>query len=635
MIAQPKYRFILGKIVDTSVNLVTNGTFMGSATGWTLGASWSYASNEARYTYGGGFTYVAEAISQLGIVSPGTTYWLSYKMRKQSGTDATITPSVGGLYYDWVNTYDTNTSTSYATFVHENMFCHHGNDLVFYGRLNEPAAIDDIVLYPYVWNDPLIAEPINWDKATITKKRDTVLNGLIHNYIADLVFIDDGYDYLRALYLSNNISGEVPVRIEVLDSTSGIYQKFYEGIIFINDLDFDLTNKEVKATITDSNASQIFIKAKDVKVSVNQQLLNPAVIIDYSSAFPLDAPNPLKNIYLNDDTGAYPGAATCNRDFGFLVYNLLRRITMLSTNYRLDLDSAFFGSGGAFEGLCISTGLIFTGLNPNLNLQLSMRELLSELNKLFNLSFSIDNSGSIPKVIIEPTVDYYNLTPVLSLSKVNNLSVTADKNSLVRVINSGYEYIDETPTETGKNDPKGNQYYTDNIYADKELNLVSRFIQNSTVIKNLSIYITAPTITGNKYDKTWIWIETDATLDASCATTAFKGFRTLNSGSGTYDLNPNITEALNVSRQIATLPTSYLKPAIDGNEVITRAGLIYLNVYSFNYPLTKAQFDLISQAYDSIEFNMDGTGVTTNKGFLIEGDYNIKTGLTEFKLLSS
>lgn len=626
-----KYRFILGKRVDDSVNLVTNGTFTGSLTGWSVSGSsfWTNVSNTANCSGSGAEADFARCkLTQANVVKPGNYYYLSYDLKKSTSGSATnngrVTYSIGGTYYAPWEDYDQNSTTSFVTQVHENVFCGQGTSLVFFCHAfnnKENCAIDNVLLYPYVWNDPLDFEPIDWSKTKIIKKRDENLNGLVVEFISNVTFIEDGYDYLYAKYLSDGYCGEVPVRIEEYNSVTGIYEKYYEGIIFINQCKFSIGKKKVSVNILDSSASKIFADNSNVKVNPFPEQ-NFTVAFPY--AFPTNYPSAgnftLRSIDINNNSGTY--STGCSPSWACNVYDFLRKIVLVSTKYRLDFDSDFF-STGTFEEFCVSPGFYINGnqcdqIDDTKIFKLSMKELFSELNKLFDLSFSIDKSGAIPLIIIEPKIDYLNATPVFTISNINNLEFEFDENNTVKTINIGYEIIDASASGNGANNEDGVQYKTNNLCAKNELNLVSKFIQSSEVIKALNLP-NPPTITHTKYDNNWVWLETDGT-------------QTVNSGSGTYDLNPNIDADDNMSRHVKTLQGTVFQSTNNTPDIVTKTNTHLPLIYSFEYPITKAQFDLIEQAYDTISFSE--TDTEFKDGFLLEAEYEIGTGITKFKLLS-
>lgn len=624
MVTPNKYRFILGKSPDTSVNLLTNGTFTGGGAGWTVSGAtqWAFAGNEA--TVGGAYCSTGTPwtdpedflLTQAGVIIPNNFYYLQYKLKAANCVDTGLTKtrmswSIGGTYMNYRDDYNETTSTSYVTFTNEYLFAPAGNDFALYGHLGMLGTIDDVLLYSYVWNDPLTYEPIDWDGAKISKRRDEFLNGLIIEYIADLTFIEDGYTYLYDQYTANGFCGEVPVRIEIYNSITNVYELYFEGIIFINDCEFDITKRQVKTKIEDKNASLLFIRSKDVKIDMEQ-----IEDMDSLTTIPLLAPYPVIPIDFNNDAGAY---VYSNIDC-YEIATLLRTIIIKATNYRLDATSAVFSTGGDFEDYCIGFAAILRSASvPREAYKISINELFGELNKIANLTFSTTtNADGVPTIKVEPKIDYLSSTPVLTLNYVNGVSFTFDKTNIIRTVSIGYDKIDATATGTGLNTPKGIQYYSNNICSQDDLSLVCDYIQNSIVLKRLL----DGTITANKYDKDRFIIDTDGT-------------QTVNSGSGTYDYNINIDADDNMARWIETLQFGFLKTNALTTDILTKSTATLDKIYSFKYPLTKAQFDLIAQAYNTIQFNTDGTGATTKNGYLLSADYDIKTGLTDFKLLSN
>jgi hypothetical protein len=98
-------------ITDTATlgaELVTNGTFTGSAAGWTLGAGWAYGVNNVVVTPVG-----AGTLSQNITVTNGVTYLVSWSQQHSAANNGNITPSIGaavGLPVAYGNT-SANTQT--------------------------------------------------------------------------------------------------------------------------------------------------------------------------------------------------------------------------------------------------------------------------------------------------------------------------------------------------------------------------------------------------------------------------------------------------------------------------------------------------------------------------------------------
>lgn len=82
--------FICGQPVLSETELITNGTFTGSAAGWTLGAGWAYDTNNVLHTSGGG----ANQIYQTGVTLVVGNYY-QFTWEVTNATTGTTTPGMG------------------------------------------------------------------------------------------------------------------------------------------------------------------------------------------------------------------------------------------------------------------------------------------------------------------------------------------------------------------------------------------------------------------------------------------------------------------------------------------------------------------------------------------------------------
>lgn len=73
--------------------LVTNGTFTGDASGWTLGTNWAYGTNNVILTNSGGSGTLSQNIS----VTSGVDYLVSWTQSHSIASNAQITPSIGAV----------------------------------------------------------------------------------------------------------------------------------------------------------------------------------------------------------------------------------------------------------------------------------------------------------------------------------------------------------------------------------------------------------------------------------------------------------------------------------------------------------------------------------------------------------
>ena len=82
-------------LMPSGLDLISNGSFSGSATGWTLGAQWAYGGNKVTKSPGGVSTLSQAAGDMVSIPVAEETYLLSIDMSGISGEN--FIPSLGGV----------------------------------------------------------------------------------------------------------------------------------------------------------------------------------------------------------------------------------------------------------------------------------------------------------------------------------------------------------------------------------------------------------------------------------------------------------------------------------------------------------------------------------------------------------
>jgi hypothetical protein len=82
-----------GAVATLGAELTTNGSFAGSADGWTLGTNWAYGSNNIVLTNSGSSGTVSQNIS----VTSGLRYLVSWTQTNSIDQNCHITPSIGSV----------------------------------------------------------------------------------------------------------------------------------------------------------------------------------------------------------------------------------------------------------------------------------------------------------------------------------------------------------------------------------------------------------------------------------------------------------------------------------------------------------------------------------------------------------
>lgn len=113
--------------VVADVEKITNGTFTGSATGWTLGTGWTYGSNKVTKTAG-----TPSDLEQDVTVTAGNRYLTTYILTRTAGT---MTPRLGGV---------DGTARSVAGYYSEEIVATTTGNLKFQGDASFAGTVDGV-----------------------------------------------------------------------------------------------------------------------------------------------------------------------------------------------------------------------------------------------------------------------------------------------------------------------------------------------------------------------------------------------------------------------------------------------------------------------------------------------------------
>jgi len=592
------WRVSLG-LTTTGSNLVTNGTFTGGLAGWTADAGWTGVGNIADFTPGGGGGQ--GDLSQASVFEVGKRYRVTFdNLDALTGVD-TIGIRFGDFGFGLLQ-------PGIETVTQEHRVLS-GTSISFHAVASGATSvqIDNVVVLELDYNTPITDQPIGLDEAKIVVQKDRDLEGLITKFITELTFWGDGYDYIKAQF-DDSYCNKIPVLFEYKCTETAEFERFFEGHIYISDCTFDLQKCMVKCTVEDSGGSQLLQRNKNVKVFADAADSNETGLVQEAQA----------TIDLHDNTGAYPAGSPYNDNDGFHVGSFFRTCIQVATELEVDCDTDYFelGGGGDFEDLCIILGkLLRTGtLSAEFVEQssYSFKEFFQACNSVFNLGIQSKTVNGVPIIKIEPKEDLFSSTSILTLVDVPNIKAEVNKDLLFKTISIGYS------ARNVDDDDDRFQYVTNDTCSDKDLNLISKFVAQSILIEELL----NATITGTEYDKYTYFIECTNTGGFTFDSTIFGG----------NAFNGNLEKEDNMLRWVDTLPASTFKNR-DTGEVITKTNPPQVIIYKFDYPLSKTQFDSISDVTRPITFS--GAGITTPlEGHILKLEYNIKTGLTSFELLS-
>lgn len=155
-------------------------------------------------------------------------------------------------------------------------------------------------------------EPMGLVDASIKIYRDEQFSGIVSNIVSDLSFWGDGWDVIYRLFTDSTQCLEIPVRIEQDDCTGF----FFEGIIFLADIELDISRCIAKCTISDNSLSSLLARNYDVKVPINSEKS-----IDGTALSPIG--EILYNPFYTSTTGYWPNEGGAFVDGPFRWYGLM------------------------------------------------------------------------------------------------------------------------------------------------------------------------------------------------------------------------------------------------------------------------------------------------------------------------
>jgi len=705
-----EFRISLGRKRDPT-NLVTNGTFPVDLSGWVAGAGWIHnAGGTAEKTVG------AESfLTQTGIFTLGRTYSVDFEV---------VAGSTMGMF---IGEYGF-TQHGVGTFTQERV-CLRGTDLQFRA---ETGQLDNVAAFELIFNDPIEDEPIGLKEIVTAIERDRTLDALFRESTSQITFFGDGFDSIFAEFEANGLCTEIPALVEIECSDGDGFETLFEGVIFLSDVEFDLGNNLVKATIEDVGVGQVLKNKRAVEIALNVNDLT------FSRDYLVD---PRVSIDFHDRAGAYVGDSPFNDKTMLNVAETFRRIIHEISGVNIEFESDFFTSG-TYEFLTIQWGKVIRDALSNLDKEiavLSFDKLFGEMNKVFNLAVQITFPSGVPTIKVEPKVNFEGVASSITLDNVPNLKFTFDIERIYKTVSIGYEKVEGQDQDT----IKGVQYISVDECTQNNLELVSDMVQDSAIIFDIleppnsdenrisngqftadeewikgagwtisggtathaagsvsaiaqfgvlqkdiagcdfagggcrfTIIFevsgrTAGSITPNmagtagdavttngSFSQTFIpgvgddesGFTNNAAFDGSIdniavrlnqASTSFdddlfiietNGTRTKQTGGGNV-YNATIDFDDNMTRWVVTLQDTF-ENIRDTTDTITKVNAPLIRVWEFEFPMSKADFDLIADDTNKITFNSTQCQLEDTEGFILFVERSNADGMTTFRLLS-
>lgn len=251
-------------------------------------------------------------------------------------------------------------------------------------------------------------------------------------------FYGGAYEYLYDLFNSGTCN---TVTVLITDNCAdGSEINIYEGLIFISDIEFEIITCKATVEIVDNSFISKIDNNKSVKCYLGVNRSKNDVNIDAFS---------------NETTGITLRSKTNVNDIttgtAYRIFDAFTFLIAFMTDGTVNFVSDYFdplGSGTddtAKYTVLINGEEIRTGAATNLA-YISYEDFYNDINKLFNIAFSIESIGGTPTVRIEPKSYYKQTGEINYFEYPNQLKQAVSKERLYAKVKFGSAQVSGTFT---------------------------------------------------------------------------------------------------------------------------------------------------------------------------------------------
>lgn len=228
-------------------------------------------------------------------------------------------------------------------------------------------------------------------------------------------FDGDGYNYLRGLFIDSICT---KVIVEITDTVDG---SVYDGIIFINEIVWDLHKRIAQCTIVSDKYIELIDNNKGIKVQMGVNLSKDQSTITVSSAVTLSVPDPTSTIFINR--------------IGYRVFDVFESLVRFMSNEELTFVSDYFhpSNNNLASYDIITTGEEWRTGAGNVTPLISYQDFFSDMNKLHNLAGRIEGNT----LRIEPKDYWRNNEISTTISNIRNVSQELNREQFYASVKMG------------------------------------------------------------------------------------------------------------------------------------------------------------------------------------------------------
>ena len=339
--------------------------------------------------------------------------------------------------------------------------------------------------------------PFGWDEITSSIKRVKDTNSIFITTEANLTFHEDGYTYLLNKYEDGFCT---KVEVELQEYCSGLYEKFFQGIIFLRTAEIDRKQCTISVLIEDNSFYAKINNNKNLEVFPFAEQSKNGGVIAACYYVKVEMFNPNDGVYIGILVNPpYTGAC-------YPVFNLFQYLITFMSDSTLQFDSILFGVGGDYEGLTVTCGVVLrqyitgtteTSFKKHFK-KISFQQLFEEVKKKVDIGIFIDYSTFPPTLRIERASYLKDETVSFTALNIDDLKEAINVDELYSAVRLGSNNV----TQKTYTSPVGLQFPADISFIgfkneqfivlgdcniDRELDLVSNFIIDTNIIEDCVI----------------------------------------------------------------------------------------------------------------------------------------------------
>jgi hypothetical protein len=336
--------------------------------------------------------------------------------------------------------------------------------------------------FRFYLDNQLTDQPMNDMELSTTIKRNSSLGALLITQDVELSYNGNndpepleisGYSYLKGKFDTGSCQ-EVAIRI-IDDSDPTQTIEIYNGVIKVPSIRFDLQRVVAKCKVQDNSFYAYINNNKSIKYDIQSPTTKNGILISPPTGYLVD-------VFLGCD-----GTPLLTPAKGYRVYDVFQYLVAAISDNKVAFYSNFLQTEPEvfiFDGFALQN----QGATPSV--KTSFGALFNEMNKIFNLSFYIDNTDPTnPTMIMEKTSDLFSGLNQVEFLDIKDLQSNIREDNLYGTVKAGSDYnpigSDQVYTIPGVSYYSfGEEIFTPKgqCNIDNELDLVNQFkISNNAV----------------------------------------------------------------------------------------------------------------------------------------------------------